>query len=162
MIMFLLSGLGLKTKEFIKALKKIKFNVFVQLFNFMVCSSFHFGISRLLIVIGALEQALADGMLICSCWQLALNTAIVLIIAAGGEEASAVFHTTTGNILGVLVSPMLILMYLGETGNISLGTIVLSLSIRLVVPLVVGLLLQHFMQSVREFFVKHKQRFKKK
>lgn len=161
MIMFLLSGLGLKTKEFAKALKKIKFNVFVQLFNFLACSSFVFGISRLLIVSGALDVALADGMLICSCLPLALNTAIILTVAAGGDEAAAVFHTTIGNILGVLVSPMLILMYLGQSGNISLGSIIRSLAICVVVPLVVGLLLQHYIQSVREFFVKYKQRFKK-
>ena len=51
-----MSGLGLKSEEFSKAFQQIKFNLFVQIFNFLVVSSIVFGISRFLISINALSK----------------------------------------------------------------------------------------------------------
>lgn len=159
-LMFFLNGLGLKTKEFFRALKKVSFNLYDEFFSFIVCSSFVFGVSRLLIITGALPETLADGMVICSCLPLALNTAIVLTIAAGGDEAVAVFHTAVGNIIGVFASPLLILMYLGKSGNVSFPVIIFDLAMRVIVPLAVGQFFHIFFSKVREFYVKHQLSFK--
>jgi len=159
-LMFFLNGLGLKTKEFFRAMKKVGFNMYDEFFSFIVCSSFVFGVSRLLIITGVLPETLADGMVICSCLPLALNTAIVLTIAAGGDEAVAVFHTAVGNIIGVFASPLLILMYLGASGNVSFPEIIFDLSMRVIVPLAVGQFFHIYFSKVREFYVKHQLSFK--
>lgn len=159
-LMFFLNGLGLKTKEFFRAMKIVSFNVYDEFFSFIVCSSFVFGVSRLLIVTGVLPKTLADGMVICACLPLALNTAIVLTIAAGGDEAVAVFHTAVGNIIGVFASPLLILMYLGKSGNVSFPEIVFDLAMRVIVPLAVGQFFHIYFSKIREFYVKHQLRFK--
>ena len=67
MLIFLISGMGLKLEEVSKAFQRFYFNAFVQIFNFGLVSATVFGISRLLKEVGAINSALADGMVICSC-----------------------------------------------------------------------------------------------
>lgn len=160
-IIFLLSGLGLKTEEFSKAFKRLKFNGFVQFYNFFIISAIVFGVSRFLVAVKVLDPALAAGMVICSCVPMAINIVIVLTMSAGGNEGAAVFNATFGNIVGIFLSPVLILMYLGTTGSSSLGQVFFNLTMRVVVPLVVGQLLQKFIRRIRELFAKYKRRFKK-
>lgn len=161
MIIFLLSGLGLKTEEFSKAFKRLKFNGFVQFYNFFIVSAIVFGVSKFLVTVKILDPALAAGMVICSCVPMAINIVIVLTMSAGGDEGAAVFNATFGNIVGIFLSPVLILMYLGMSGTTSLGEVFFNLTMRVVVPLIVGQLLQKFIKPVRDFFAKHKRRFKK-
>jgi hypothetical protein len=91
-IIFLLAGLGLKTKELKNALKCIGFNSFVQIFNFGVDSSIVFGFAILLLKVGAISDALAQGMIICGCLSVTVNMVFILTKNAGGDEALAIFH----------------------------------------------------------------------
>ena len=160
-IIFVLAGMGLKTEEFSKAFQRIYFNSYVQTFNFGLVSVTVFAVSRLLRATSILNKALADGMVICACLPMAINVVIVLTAATGGDEAAAIFNATFGNIVGIFLSPVLILLYLGTTGDISLGDVFYKLTLRVVVPLIVGQLIQKFSKRVQDFFVKHKRRFKK-
>lgn len=158
---FLLSGMGLKTSEFAKAFKRIYFNAFVQVFNFMVVSAVVYGVSRLLIETGVLQRALADGMLICSCLPMAINVVIILSTSTGGDEAAAIFNSTFGNLVGIFLSPVLILMYIGQDSDINLVDVFYKLALRVVLPLVVGQVIQKFWVAARDFYMRHKRRFKK-
>jgi len=116
-------------------------NCFVQVFNFFVVSAVAFGISRLLAAKHVLDQALADGMLICSCMPMAINVVIILTAKSGGDDAAAVFNSTFGNLIGIFLSPALILMYLGASGSVPLGTVIMKLTLRVLLSLVVGQIL---------------------
>jgi sodium/bile acid cotransporter 7 len=156
-----LAGLGLKTEEFSQAFKRLGFNAFVQVFNFGFLSAVVFGFTRFLISVNWINEDLAAGMVVCSCLPMAINIVIVLTASAGGDEAAAIFNTTFGNILGIFLSPALILGYLGSSSDIALVDIFYKLSLRVVLPLAVGQLLQKFSPPVVAFAAKHKRRFKK-
>ena len=99
-VIFFLSGLGLRTADFCKILQQHQhayFHVGVQVFNFAFVSAAVFGVSRLLVASHVMNRALVDGLVICACLPMAINVGIVLTAAAGGDEASAVFHATAGN-----------------------------------------------------------------
>ena len=66
-IIFLVSGLCVRWEEFTKSFQRLCFNTFVQLFNFGFVSITVFGFSRLMEEAGAINSALADGMVICAC-----------------------------------------------------------------------------------------------
>jgi solute carrier family 10 (sodium/bile acid cotransporter), member 7 len=87
-----MAGLGLKTEEFVKAFRRLYFNAFVQVFNFGVVSSGVFGFSRLMIEIGAIDKALADGMVICGCLPVTVNMCVVLTKSAGGGTLPQRFY----------------------------------------------------------------------
>jgi sodium/bile acid cotransporter 7 len=158
---FVLFGLGVRTEEFTSALTKMPFNALVQVYNFGFISAVVFGVTRLLALLGVLTQNLADGMAICGCLPMSINVGIVLTMAAGGDEAVAIFNTSFGNFVGVFLSPALILGYLGTIGYVNVGQVYMKLSLIVIVPLIVGQLIQRLVKPIREFYFKHKKTFKK-
>jgi len=159
-IIFLLAGLGLKTKELRNALQSIGFNAFVQIFNFGVDSSIVFGFAMLLLKIGAISDALAQGMIICGCLSVTVNMVFVLTKNAGGDEAIAIFHAAFGNFVGVFLTPLLILFYTGTNASLNIQKTYLNLFFKVILPVFVGQLLQYFVPFVVRFAEKNKANFK--
>eukprot|EP00985_Skeletonema_marinoi_P002857 scaffold1172_cov143-Skeletonema_marinoi.AAC.2 len=157
---FILAGMGIKTEEFAKAFQRLPFNLFVQLFNFGVVSSIVFGFSRLMVSVNALTQSLADGMTICASLPITINMVLVLTKSAGGDEASAIFNAAFGNLVGIFLSPALILGYLGVTGEVNMGQVFFKLGLRVVLPIFIGQILQHVVPPAKEFVKQYKKYFK--
>ena len=155
-LIFLLTGLTLPTADLQYAVHQYKFNAFVQLFNFFVPSSIAYGITRLLIAVGALSQVLADGITICFSLPMTVIMAVVLTKAANGCEASAVLNSVLGNAVGVFLSPLLIHGYLGmgmsDMGSvmegIDLGNVFLRLTLRVILPT-----MNHFLFCGSHYFI---------
>ena len=161
MFIFILAGMGIKTEEFTKAFQRLYFNIFLQCYNFGVVSGIVYGFSRFMVAVNALPQSLADGMLICASLPITVNMVLVLTKSAGGEEASAIFNSAFGNLVGVFLSPALILGYLGVQGQVNLGDVFLKLGLRVVLPIVIGQVLQKFVPPAKEFVKRYKKYFKK-
>lgn len=162
-IIFFLSGLGLKTSDLLKvALRRLYFNIFVEVFNFGVVSLLVFGVSRALASSGILPQPLADGLAMTACLPMSINAVIILTSAAHGDEAAAIFHTTVGNFCGIFLSPILIVLYLPSvTADVDLPKVFLDLTLKIVVPLVCGQIVHILIKPVRDFYYVHKKFFKK-
>jgi len=161
MFIFILAGMGIKTEEFAKAFQRFYFNAFLQLFNFGAVSGIVFGFSRLMLLGKVLPQSLADGMTICASLPITVNMVLVLTKSAGGDEAAAIFNAAFGNLVGVFLSPALILMYLGVSGQVDLGSVFFSLGLRVVLPIFIGQCLQKFVPPAQAFVKKYKKYFKK-
>jgi solute carrier family 10 (sodium/bile acid cotransporter), member 7 len=162
MIILVVSGMTLRTDEFSQAFQKVYFNVYMQVLNFGVVSAIVFGVTRFLVnTVHILHETLADGMVVCSCLPMAINIVIVLTSSGNGDEASAVFHTTLSNIAGIFLSPTLILGYLGSKSDIDLPTVFLNLTLKAIVPLAVGQILQKASPAVVQFCKRNKAHFKK-
>eukprot|EP00957_Ditylum_brightwellii_P053660 4065751-Ditylum_brightwellii.AAC.1 len=76
---------------------------------------------------------------------------LVLTKSSGGDEASAVFNAAFGNLVGVFLSPALILAYLGVEGSVNLAKVFTKLALRVVLPIAIGQILQKFVPPVVEF-----------
>jgi sodium/bile acid cotransporter 7 len=155
------AGLGLRTDQFKSASKQVYFNVFVQIFNFGFISALVFGFTRILVVTGALVDSLADGMVICGCLPMAINMVLILTKTAGGDEAAAIFNSTFSNMVGVFLSPLLILGYLGVSGDVDLVTVFYKLVVRIVLPLIVGQVIQKTSSRVVQFMKTYQRQVKK-
>lgn len=160
MFIFLLAGLGLKTEEFTNAIQLCKFNSFVFFYNFGVDSAFVFGVSRFLLKFDIIVKDLADGMVIAACLPLTINMCVVLTQASGGDVAAAICNTAIWNLVGVFLSPTLILRYLGVTGDVDVLTVFIKLATRVLLPIVVGQVLKYYSTAVTEFVKKYKPYFK--
>ncbi|KAL7428858.1 hypothetical protein ACHAXH_001216 [Discostella pseudostelligera] len=157
---FILAGMGIHTEEFSKALQRVYFNTFVQVYNFMVVSGVVYGFTRFMLHLNALPESLADGMTITSTLSVSVNMGIVLTKLVGGDEAAAVFDAAFGNFLGVFLSPALILMYLGLNAEVDLGQVTLKLFLRVVLPLLVGQLLRNYFPPAKAFAKKYNHYFR--
>ncbi len=151
-IIFFLSGIKINSEELKRALSSIGFNAFVPFYNFLVVSSIAFGISRFFVYTDVISSTVANGVVISSCMPLTLNSCTMFTIRAGGDEALAVFHATFGNLLSVVVSPALLLMYLGlQEVSIGIGTMLFNLTARILLPTIVGQIIRRSSRSVVEF-----------
>ncbi|KAL3758349.1 hypothetical protein ACHAWU_005019 [Discostella pseudostelligera] len=157
---FVLAGMGIRTEELTKALKRVYFNTFVQVFNFMVVSGVVYGFTRFMLYVKALPESLADGMTVTSTLSVSVNMGIVLTKLVGGDEAAAIFDAAFGNFLGVFLSPALILMYLGLNAEVNLGQVTLKLFLRVVLPLILGQLLRNFFPPAKAFAKKYNKYFR--
>jgi len=160
-LIFLLSGIKIKSEELSKAFQSFRFNLFVQCFNFLVVSSVVYGFSRLVLHLGVLNRSLADGMVISACVPITINMVLVLTNSANGDEAAAIFNAAFGNLTGVFLSPALILMYLGVQGAVDLGTVFFKLGMKVVLPLAVGQLIHKFSPKTVNFVKTNKAKFSK-
>jgi sodium/bile acid cotransporter 7 len=157
---FILAGMGIKTEEFKRSFQRLPFNVFVQVYNFGIVSSIVYGFSRFMVKVNVLSQSLADGMTICASLPITINMVLVLTKSAGGDEASAIFNAAFGNLIGIFLSPALILAYLGVSGSVNLSQVFFKLGMRVILPICIGQLLQHFVLPAKEFVKRYKKYFK--
>ena len=160
-IIFFLSGLGLKTRELVKALSNVKFNAFVQCFNMGVVTMAAFGVSRALLFARALSRDLADGVVICGALPMTVNMVIVLTKSANGDEAAAIFNSAFGNVLGIFVTPAWVVALLGESGSNDFGDVIRKLAERVLAPLFVGQLCQYLLPATAAFAKRHKKPLKR-
>ncbi|GMH98567.1 hypothetical protein TrVE_jg8443 [Triparma verrucosa] len=158
---FLLSGISLKTKELVNALSNWKFNAVVQVFSLGVVSGLTFLLCKLLLAMNATSQNLAEGLTITACLPMTINMVIVLTKSSGGDEASAVFNAAFGNLLGVFLTPLLVLAYLGDDSSIDFLTVLFKLGVRVLLPLFVGQIIQFFFVKIKQFVADNKFYFKK-
>jgi solute carrier family 10 (sodium/bile acid cotransporter), member 7 len=172
-LVFVIVGLGLKTSDLAAACcRRVAFNVFVQLYNFFFASALVVSVCRVLIRLHLLNEALGTGMMICSCLPIAINALIVLTAAAGGDEAVAVFNTVASNMIGIFLSPVLILLFLGSSTPgaetpldnnplLSVHGVFSDLFWIVVLPMLVGWFLHNYVEPANRLYVHHKRRFKK-
>lgn len=153
--------MGLRTDEFAKATKRLYFNGFVQCYSFFFISSLVYGLGRILNATGLIVKPLADGMIICACLPATINMVTVLTRIAGGDEAAAIFNCAFGNFLGIFLSPVLILAYLGTSGNVDIVGLFFKLAIRVLTPILLGQTLQRTSKSVMRFVKRYREFFKK-
>jgi sodium/bile acid cotransporter 7 len=154
-IIFFLSGLSLRFGELTSSMKNMKVNLYIQIYNFGLVSALVFGFSQLMKTVGALEQPLADGMTICGSLPISVNAMIILTKAAHGDEASSIFNTVVSNFMGVFLTPLLIVGYLGKSGGVDLPATYIKLIIQVLVPLAVGQITQKMCKPVVKFFKRH-------
>ena len=83
-----LAGLGLKTEEFHKAIQRMQFNIFVQVFNFFVVSACVYAVTRVLIASEVLSEGMANGMVVCASLPMTISSVAVLTKISGGDEAA--------------------------------------------------------------------------
>ena len=153
--------MGLRTDEFAKATQRIVFNGYIQCYSFFFISSMVYCLSRMLVSQNLVVQPLADGMVICSCLPATINMVTVLTRIAGGDEAAAIFNCAFGNFLGIFLSPILILAYLGMSGDLDIGNLFFKLAIRVLTPILLGQTLQRNSKSVMRFVKHYRPYFKK-
>ena len=154
-----LAGLGLKTEEFHKAIQRMQFNIFVQVFNFFVVSACVYAVTRVLIASEVLSEGMANGMVVCASLPMTISSVAVLTKISGGDEAAAIFNSACSNLVAVFLSPTLILLYVGVTGDVNVTQVFFKIALRVVLPVVVGQILQKqssmavkFVQYYKKFF----------
>ena len=137
---FLISGLTLPTSELAAAAFRVREHAAIQFFNLAVLPAVMWLITRLLD--GLISPSLRDGLLAMAALPTTINMCVALTRSAGGNEALAIFNAVIGNVLGVVATPLMVLLLLGASSQISLVDAMAKLSKKVILPLVIGQMLR--------------------
>ena len=134
---FLLSGLELRTKELRGAAGDVRLHAFVQGVSLAVAPLLFYVVTRLLAPTG-LPDALLEGFVVLGCLPTTVTSGVAFTRVSGGDEAGALFNATLGNLLGIVVTPLTILLVTGRHGSVPAGKVALELAWQVALPVALG------------------------
>ena len=146
---FFNSGLSLKTEDLAKALKHVKLHAFVQCFTLIFAPCLMNVLVKFLAFAG-INEWLLRGLLVVGCMPPPVSSAVILTKAVGGNEAGAIFNSAFGSFLGIFVTPMLLLVFLGSSSTVPYSSIFTQLSMTVVFPLILGQVIRSFIKDWME------------
>eukprot|EP00111_Clytia_hemisphaerica_P009372 TCONS_00027503-protein len=138
MIIFFNSGLSLKSEDLKAALFHYRLHIFIQGFTFVffpLCMTF---LMNVLPLADYVNKHLVKGIRVVSCMPPPVSSAVIITKAIGGNEAGAIFNSAMGSFLGIFVTPVLLLTFVGIDGNVPVMSILQTLTITVVIPLALG------------------------
>jgi len=104
-------------------------------------------LTRVLLKVTLLDPWLISGLTVVSCMPPPVSSAVILTRAVGGNDAAAIFNSAFGSFLGIVLTPMLLLTFMGDSATVPILDIFSQLSITVVVPLLVGQFLRRFVKD---------------
>ncbi len=160
-MVFFISGLALKTKSLVDAFLNVKLNVLIQSWVFGLMPGIFYVIYLGLRQWSLIDVEIADGFCVLGCLPMTINMCYVLTSSSNGNDSAALFNATFGNIIGIFISPVLILGMMSVEGGVSYSAVILKLTYKIVVPLFAGQLLLNFgSKRFREWLLTIKKEMK--
>ncbi|KAI9249358.1 SBF-like CPA transporter family-domain-containing protein [Helicostylum pulchrum] len=169
-IIFLISGLSLRTRILAQTLLRVRLHLLIQVINLVLIPFFVFGLILLFFKLHMpVNSLLLIGVVIAASTPTTVSSNVVMTKNANGNEASALMNAALGNVLGIFVSPALVSVFQGPLiaaspedesantagGSVDFGMVLKQLGLTVLLPLVVGQLIQiAFTEPVAKFKVK--------
>ncbi|KXS13022.1 hypothetical protein M427DRAFT_58943 [Gonapodya prolifera JEL478] len=152
---FLFSGMSLKTSVLIKATMVWRTHIVIQLLSLGFMPLLGWGIATGLKRGTGINPALLDGFVICMSAPTTVSSNTIMTRSAEGSEAISIVASVIGNILGIFVTPFLILGYLGQAASVDYGNLFFNLSVTVIIPLIIGQVIRFFRPTWVEWLQKY-------
>eukprot|EP01006_Ploeotia_vitrea_P043523 TRINITY_DN66739_c7_g1_i1.p2 TRINITY_DN66739_c7_g1~~TRINITY_DN66739_c7_g1_i1.p2 ORF type:complete len:439 (+),score=201.88 TRINITY_DN66739_c7_g1_i1:123-1439(+) len=138
-IIFFNSGLQLKPRELRRAVMQVKLHVLVQSFSMLIVPvAMAVAVAVLRRVAPSIHPDLLLGLRVVSCMPPPVSSAVLLSKVAGGNEAAAIFNSTLGSFVGIVVTPAWLLLTIGVSAEVPVSSIFAKMTMTVVMPLVIG------------------------
>lgn len=146
-LMFLASGVALRTAELGSALGHWRLHLATQGFNLGLTPLLGLAVDPFLGWCGV-GESLRLGVLVMLCMPMTISSCVLITRMAGGNEAAALTQATLGGILGIVLTPLWLLLLIGGRADIDPGKAILHLSLIVVLPVLVGQALQRLTPGI--------------
>lgn len=77
-----------------------------------------------------------------------VSSSVVMVAIAKGNLPTAIFNASISGLIGILVTPLWLSLFLMKTGEFAILDIITKLLLQIVFPLLIGLLLQRFLGNL--------------
>lgn len=155
-LLFIITGVKLPVDSIKHGLKDIRVHVYIQLFIFAVVPVYFFLGSMLLR--NVFEPHVIIGIYALACLPCTISSCIVFTQSAGGNVVATMFNAAFANIIGVVVSPLLLSLLLNSSAGMmpmsELFGILQKLALMMLLPIAAGQVLRRWLGRAAE---KHKK-----
>ena len=148
-VIFFISGLSLKTEDLTAAIFHYRLHAFIQIFTFVFIPAAIFLLTEIFNQF-RFNYYLLTGIRVLSCMPPPVSSAVIITKAIGGNVAGAIFNSALGSFLGIFITPSLLYLIVGVTGNVPVMAIIQSLTITVVCPLFFGQFCRQYIKSWME------------
>ncbi|MFG1920912.1 bile acid:sodium symporter family protein [Cryptosporangium sp. NPDC048952] len=149
--LFFLYGARLSTETMIAGMRHWRLHLLVLALTFVLFPVF--GLALRLLPEAVLNPELAAGILFLCLLPSTVQSSIAFTSVAKGNVAAAICTASLSNVIGVLLTPLLVATLLSSGVHVSGGTVV-KIVVQLLVPFALGQLLRPWIGG---FVTKHKQ-----
>ncbi len=154
-LVFFVNGLILPTETILGGLAKWRVHLFVHVFLFIVTP-----ILVLILLLPArphLTPSLVSGFILLGALPCTISTSIVYSVRAGGSLAPAIFNATAANLVGVILTPLIVgLLAPADSGQgIDVATALLNTASAVLPPIFLGQLVR---RPIHEWTARHKSK----
>jgi len=139
--MFLATGIALRTAELGTALGHWRLHALTQGFNLGLVPLLAAAVDPVLGLAGV-PAAWRLGILVTLCLPMTISSCVLLTRLAGGSEAAALTQATLGGLLGIVITPLWLLLLAGGKAEIDAGKAIMHLGLVVLLPVLVGQFLQ--------------------
>lgn len=73
-----------------------------------------------------------------------VSSSIVMVSLAKGNLPTAIFNASLSGLIGIIATPLWLSFFIKKSGEFDFGSIILKLFLQIILPLIIGLLLQRF------------------
>lgn len=142
---FLCSGLGIRSRELGASLRNYRLHLFVQGVSLVVTVLICWGLDSLWQAMG-LDPALRLGFLVLGALPTTVTSCVALTAAARGNQGGALVNACVGNLIGVIVTPLWLVLIAGSAGgDMEVLPVFRKLALFVVLPVLVGQVAQLFL-----------------
>lgn len=145
-LLFFLYGLRLSPKKLIGDLRNWKLHVTIQAITFLL-------FPLLLLIVwpifkGGEYEVLWMAVFFLAVLPSTVSSSVVMVSIAGGNIPSAIFNASVSGVLGILVTPLWMGLFVAGKGDVfDFSEVIIDLVLQILLPLIIGLILHRFWGS---------------
>jgi sodium/bile acid cotransporter 7 len=148
-VILLLQGLSLPWEKVKAGLGNWRLHAIIQTFTFVVFPIVGFGLHVFAPLFWPSEPpAIRDGFLYLCVLPSTISTSVVLTSVANGNTAGALFNAVVSNVVGVLLTPVLVHLLMQASGRSApFGPLLVKIALLTLLPFAIGMILHHPLQK---------------
>ena len=148
-LILFLQGLSMPLEKVKRGAGNWRLHVIIQLFTFVVFPLVGLGFQLVVPRVWLSEPVgIQQGFLYLCVLPSTVSTSVVLTSVAHGNTAAAILSAAFSNIVGVVLTPLLVSFFMQATGQSGpIGPLLLQITLLTLAPFAVGVALRHFIQA---------------
>ena len=147
-LLFFLYGARLSTQEALNGLKHWRLHLTILAFTFVVYPLIGIALRPLTAVI---SQDMYLGILFLTLVPSTVQSSVAFTSIAKGNVAGAIVSASASNLVGVIITPLLVMFLMGTGGGVHIDTSVFGeIALLLLAPFVLGQLTRHWVGKVAQ------------
>ena len=139
---FFMYGLKVQRQVFVDGFRNYRLHLIVQLTTFVVFPLLvlPFG----LLAQSPVQQNLWLGALFLAALPSTLSTSVVMVSMARGNVAAAIFNASLSGMLGVVLTPLWMSLFMNlQNDSLELNTVIIKLIMEIILPVCLGIIMQN-------------------
>lgn len=149
LIVFFFYGLKLKWNEVFKDLRNWKLHIRIQLITFLIFPLIGLMFYPITFIYKEFYILFLAIFYLCTL-PSTVSSSVVMVSLAKGNVTSAIFNASLSGLLGILITPLWLGLFINQNENIDSSSIFISLILNVVIPVLTGALLQPLLGKLYE------------